>query len=298
MLAINASGIAMGYNHPTDGTWKNAVVVSSTGDVTISGTLTAGSIISTTATVDGTTMATIKANAAAGASINISGKLDKQATYILGTDFALKTNGYDAGNGIVITDTGILAKKGGVPTFAIDSSGDATFKGNITGSTGTFSGNIQANSAGVAYTPASGFDIRAAIGGYASAISGKTVVSVYGAADSGCYGVGGFGVGGNSTGVFGYTQGTSSVAIRAQNTSGNTAIEIIQGTLKYGAYTLQAPNGNTAQFLRGDGNWASPPAAPQLSVNDLKQLLKDAGVLNVTFQEGGLGTIYGTLDFT
>lgn len=52
-VAVTASGVAMGYNHPTTGVWKDAVAISATGDVTVSGTIKASSVIEANATVSG-----------------------------------------------------------------------------------------------------------------------------------------------------------------------------------------------------------------------------------------------------
>lgn len=52
-VAVTASGVAMGYNHPTTGAWINAVAISATGDVTVAGTIKASSVIEANATVSG-----------------------------------------------------------------------------------------------------------------------------------------------------------------------------------------------------------------------------------------------------
>lgn len=56
-VAVTANGVAMGYNHPTTGAWTNAVAISATGDVTIAGTLKAGSVIEAGAAINGGTVA-------------------------------------------------------------------------------------------------------------------------------------------------------------------------------------------------------------------------------------------------
>ncbi|NBS86450.1 MAG: hypothetical protein EBS58_07185, partial [Micrococcales bacterium] len=125
----------------TDGsiTSKNFVIDTS-GNATFNGTITGGSIAST-ALISDTPASTVVSNAANGATAysSLSNKLDKQATYILGTDLAtnqvsFKTSQYDLGSGLVITNTGILGKKSGITTFAIDTNGDATFTGVVTAS--------------------------------------------------------------------------------------------------------------------------------------------------------------------
>jgi len=79
----------------------------------------------------------------------INDKLDTSSKEILG-DFTFGSSGAikmitDDDNGLWISPTGILGKKAGSNTFAIDTSGNATFAGDITGATGTF-GNVVINS--------------------------------------------------------------------------------------------------------------------------------------------------------
>lgn len=130
-VGITAAGFIAGYNKLADGAWQNSVVIdSSTGNVTILGTLKAASVIEVGVTVGvgGTSMGTIESQAA-----SVSTKLTAQAVYILGGDFSLKTSGYDAGSGLILTNTGILGRKAYATTFAIDNTGTATFSGDITG---------------------------------------------------------------------------------------------------------------------------------------------------------------------
>ncbi|EKE25864.1 MAG: hypothetical protein ACD_5C00016G0013 [uncultured bacterium] len=69
----------------------------------------------------------------------ISSSLDTQSKLILG-EFTFSGSGAlaiktDASNGLWISPTGILAKKAGATTFAIDSAGNATFSGTISAAT-------------------------------------------------------------------------------------------------------------------------------------------------------------------
>ena len=71
----------------------------------------------------------------------VSATLNTQAKTILGEftfagsgAIAIKT---DADNGIWISPTGLLAKKAGANTFAIDNSGNATFGGSLVAASGT-----------------------------------------------------------------------------------------------------------------------------------------------------------------
>ena len=92
------------------------------------------------------TLETVVTNAANGASAYgaLVTKLDKNASYVLEASSEFKTSGYDGGNGMNFTNNGIVAKKSGAITFSISATGDAVFKGDISGATGNFAGNISA----------------------------------------------------------------------------------------------------------------------------------------------------------
>ena len=163
-VAVTASGVAMGYNHPTTGAWTNAVAISATGDVTIAGTLKAGSVIEANATVSGYgTIGGIAADANSAASnaswavSQVSGKLSASTSYVLtGAVTVQDTGGVKAGSvtwnsttgevtggsGVVLTEYGLIGAKNGVPTFTVTNAGDATFSGNVrTSGDGFFAGN-------------------------------------------------------------------------------------------------------------------------------------------------------------
>lgn len=108
--------------------------------VTIAGSVT----ISGTATIGGTSATTVKDGAAAGATAqqNDSDKTaGKVGGWVVDSDSIYSgtkdTSGYST--------TGITLNSGGsihAPQFYIDTSGNAFFKGNITGASGTFSGTV------------------------------------------------------------------------------------------------------------------------------------------------------------
>uniref|UniRef100_A0A7V3JAM1 Uncharacterized protein n=1 Tax=candidate division CPR3 bacterium TaxID=2268181 RepID=A0A7V3JAM1_UNCC3 len=77
----------------------------------------------------------------------INSKLNTSTKQILG-DFTFGASGAikmitDANNGLWLSPNGILGKKAGATTFAVDTSGNATFAGTLSGASGTF-GNITA----------------------------------------------------------------------------------------------------------------------------------------------------------
>lgn len=247
MLGITAAGLAMGYNDNA-GTWHNSIAIDASGNASFSGainatsgnftgTLNVGSVIAGGVTVNGTTMLNIQTGAAAGATAvqpaALANYINKSAANVLsGTispasgvansgAFKIGTIMWDtsgnmtSGSGIAITAAGIIGAKGGIATFSVDSSGNAYFKGDITGASGTFSGKIEtassitADGAGVVgiFGPAAAIKGRAS-GMGASAIYGVVTGSAaYGvrgeASDSLSYGV--FGI--NTAGVGGFFRG-------------------------------------------------------------------------------------------
>lgn len=239
-LAITAGGIFMGYNHPTTGVWTNAVSITAAGAASFSGainatsgsftgTVTAGSIIANSVTVDGTALSTIKSNAAAGATAvqpaAIAGMLTSESSYILGGtvtvtsagdgirtgNIAWDSNGtVNAGSGVAITAKGLVGAVNGVTTFSINgTTGAAVFKGDVTGASGVFSGSIStsgyviADGAGVSGS----FGVTAAVKARAS---GLGAAAVYGEVT----------LGGASSGVYGKASSAVSFGVRGENASG------------------------------------------------------------------------------
>ena len=239
-LAITSTGIAMGYNRKSDGNWVNAVAIDASGNASFSGAITAtsgtftgtiqaGSVIDTSATVGGTAMSTIKANAAAGATAvqpaAIANMLTSSSSYILGGTVTVTEAGkgirtgniawdaygtVNAGSGVAITSKGLVGAVNGVTTFSINgTTGAAVFKGDITGASGTFSGAISTSS----YVIADGagvsgsFGVTAAIKGRASGLGAS---AVYGEVN----------FGGASSGVFGKASAAGSFGVRGENSSG------------------------------------------------------------------------------
>lgn len=86
----------------------------------------------------------------------ISTNLNTQSKEILGS-FTFGVSGAiaiatDANNGVWISPTGILGKKAGATTFAIESDGDATFGGTLVAASGTFGTITSGSISGVTIT--------------------------------------------------------------------------------------------------------------------------------------------------
>ena len=160
-IGISAAGIAMGYND-AGGTWQNAVALSSTGDLTVKGTITAGSIIVGSVTIGsgGTTLTAVESNASSALSTAgtantnansalaaVANKLSKSASDILSgsidfssyggfktSEMTIAYDGTASGQGVAFTSKGIVGRNASGTTFTLDATtGAATFSGNITG---------------------------------------------------------------------------------------------------------------------------------------------------------------------
>lgn len=293
-VGVTAAGVVAGYNRKSDGAWQNSIVIeSATGDVTILGTLKAGSVIETGATVAGTAIGTVATNAstalstANAASAAVASKLDAGSSYVLAGSVDVQSSGgirtgsvtwnnttgvVTGGTGVVMTQNGITAAKAGVTTFSLTAAGDALFAGSIdTGGQARFFGNNQQV----------GLDVK--IGGviyqteYSSASFGNTFINASkarvgaigrsnagSAVDIGVLGIasfGGVGVAGDGNRFGGYFS-SGGIALEAFNTSVFRDVALsCQGKFKFGPYIYEEPNGSTAQFMRRDGTWAAPIGA-------------------------------------
>ena len=84
------------------------------------------------------------------ASMDASLKLNKAGDTITGPVTFATTGGIlaatDANNGVYLGPNGLVGKKAGNTTFAIDAAGNASFAGALSGATGTFAGSLSAAS--------------------------------------------------------------------------------------------------------------------------------------------------------
>ena len=273
-VGITAAGFLAGYNRTSDGAWQNTIVIdSTTGNVTIQGTLKANSVIEVGALVGvgGQTIGTVAGNASA-AYAGLSGKLNKAGGDILTgaitfnsaggfktSGITIASDGSSSGTGVAVTSAGIVGRNGSGITFAIDTSGNATFKGDITGASGTFAGNLSTNGYVKANGQISSSDGVASIVGNESGVAGKGVVGYAGNTTLG------FGIYGVSpsisvfmgAGVTGLGR-AGNPAVWGRSFDGSPGVKC-DNAFVWGAYTYAQPNGSASLFMRADGTWATPP---------------------------------------
>jgi len=243
--------------------------------VTAAGALTAASITTAQSTANtavtnaATAQSTADAKLAKAGGDTLTGIIDLQVTtnYNAGirvgnaawntTTGAL--DGVAGHNGVIMTRAGLLGVKDGAATFSIDAAtGNAIFKGDITGASGTFAGNLSTTGyvyATGAYTSAPdgwyaavhGYLTGAAtqdhhgVVGYQNDASGVGS-GVQGYAAGGGYG-GFFGGGGSGGGVYATASAGTGYAIRAVGNASETAVYAYGGT---GQYALELAGTGTA----------------------------------------------------
>lgn len=290
-MVISSTGIAAGYNRKDTGAWVNALAISSTGDVTIAGTLKASSIIEAGATVSGYgTIGTVANNAdqaaidAAAAVAAAAAKLNKSSADTLSGAISVTSSGgikvgtiaWDAagnvtsGSGIAITAKGLVGASGGSATFSISTTGEAYYSGAVSAGQIT-TGTITAASLDTSsYLRAYGSSPTIVNLGYSSVFptvfgdSTRTAgVGVLGNAsggpgvlgrttNSGNSGVVGWGMAAGANGVYGQSNSSTGAGVRAVNNDNGPALAVI-GKMTISDSTL-VTNLN-ADML--DGNHAS-----------------------------------------
>ena len=295
-LGITSTGIIAGYNDKTSGAWQTTLAVeAATGNLTVLGTIKANSVIQTGAYLGSSTVSSVLSDVsnassdAADALAQVSSKLSASSSYVLtGAVNVQNTGGIQAGSvtwnsstgvvtggsGVVLTENGITGVKSGAVTFAIDSSGNATFSGDIsTGGDAYFTGQntatYSANIAGTIYpldytvfgvgatsAPGSG---RVGLLGRANSVNSGWNVGVLGSASNGFYNANAAGVLGTGTyGGFFLSDSTAGNAVYANAaTSTSIALNINSGRFMYNSITVMPPDGGTDKYLRNDGVWAS-----------------------------------------
>ena len=145
------------------GTANSAAAAASTAQGTANSAASAASTAQNTANNAASAASTAQstANSAAAAAANAQSaadaKLARAGAQVLTGPVTLNAasaitvgnpalNGQAGFNGFYIGSTGIVGTQNGLTTFALDNAGNATFKGNLTGASGTFGGNLAVGS--------------------------------------------------------------------------------------------------------------------------------------------------------
>lgn len=160
---VNTANNAASAASTAQSTANSAASTASTAQSTATAASTAASNAQSTANTANNTANTANstANAAATAAANAQAaadaKLARSGAQILTGPVTLNAasaitvgtpalNGQAGANGFYIGSTGIVGTQNGVTTFALDNAGNATFKGNLTGASGTFGGTLAVGS--------------------------------------------------------------------------------------------------------------------------------------------------------
>ena len=160
---VSTANTANSTANTANSTANSAVSAASTAQSTATAASTAAANAQSTANTANSTANTANstANAAATAAANAQAaadsKLARSGAQILTGPVTLNAasaitvgnpalNGVSGYNGFYIGSTGIVGTRNGVATFALDNAGNATFKGDLTGASGTFGGNLSVGS--------------------------------------------------------------------------------------------------------------------------------------------------------
>lgn len=197
------------------------------------------------------------------------------------------------GSGVAITEAGIIGAQSGVAKFTIDTSGNATFAGDIsTDGDAYFAGktqtatqifilgsyyNVDYSTFSYATSNAtSGSVVRAGTYGYAAASTSALNIGIIGYAPSSTKGVGVFGQGGEYGGYFiNSSSGGIAVVASAYSTT-NIALAALGRIQWGGTYIYSEPSGSGA-FMRDDGSWSyavrqTPANSGTATVNSSSQI--------------------------
>jgi hypothetical protein len=164
---VNTANNAASAASTAQGTANSAVSAASTAQGTANSAAAAASTAQGTANSAAAAASTAQstansaASAASAAQLAADAKLARSGAQVLTGPVTLNAasaitvgnpalNGQAGFNGFYIGSTGIVGTQNGLTTFALDNAGNATFKGNLTGASGTFGGNLAVGNAPVA----------------------------------------------------------------------------------------------------------------------------------------------------
>jgi len=160
---VNTANNAASAASTAQGTANSAASAASTAQGTANSAVSAASTAQTTANNAASAASTAQstanaaASAASAAQSAADAKLARAGAQVLTGPVTLNAasaitvgnpalNGQPGFNGFYIGSTGIVGTQNGLTTFALDNAGNATFKGNLTGASGTFGGNLAVGS--------------------------------------------------------------------------------------------------------------------------------------------------------
>lgn len=226
-LAITANGIAMGYNQSSDGAWVDSVALSSLGNLSVLGNITAGSVISTGATISGTLLTfqdvVDKVNEAPGGGDNTVSVLENSGTEIVITSSNLFKTTTGLG-GVFIGGGGLFGKNtSGTTTFSIDgATGTPTFSGtifggsniNITGSASFRGATSSSNGTASGVFNSSFTQANGAIGYGSASLTGSGMVGISGG-------------GSTSQGLLGIGLSAVDTGVTATASAGGVALKVV-----------------------------------------------------------------------
>jgi hypothetical protein len=164
---VNTANNAASAASTAQGTANSAASAASTAQGTANSAAAAASTAQGTANSAAAAASTAQstansaASAASAAQLAADAKLARSGAQVLTGPVTLNAasaitvgnpalNGQAGFNGFYIGSTGIVGTQNGLTTFALDNAGNATFKGNLTGASGTFGGNLAVGNAPVA----------------------------------------------------------------------------------------------------------------------------------------------------
>lgn len=262
--AANTTANAASTAASTANTTANAAnSAASTANATATAANSAAAIANATATTANTTANTANAtansayNLASSATSAVSSKLNKSGADVLTGPISLQASNTifvgTISDGIAIGSSGIIGRKSGVTTFAVNADGSATFSGDI-----DTTGRLNLYGSGNVFVPGTADQTKAYIDG------SQAFYAIY-AKGAGTFKTAIFGEGNNGNGVVGTSTGVSSAVYGLSYGIGNAVLGIAQGggagvscqgPFRWGYYTYSAPDGGTDKYLRNDGNWA------------------------------------------
>lgn len=243
-LGITSSGIGIGYNRASDGAWQTRITLDASGNVAITGTLTAGSVITNSVTVDGVALSTISSRALSGYNIQqaleVSGSTVLKGVLVPTNAGALKTGtiawnsttgALTGGTGVAITEWGIIGAAAGAATFTLQASNGAlTVRGDITGGSninitgqGVFNGVLTSSGVNAAIHANTTLGAEVGVRGDSSDVVGAGVL---GRGTGGASGVQGHAVSGSGAGVLA-VHGAGGVALRVVGTMTITSTALV-----------------------------------------------------------------------